>query len=175
MYNMIYLAGKWSGLYINITFVSVLYSNKYRDTVWHSAFIQIMFQSFNMKSSLRTIDNQNSFSISKISSPSARRSTADDSARNLQRWIFWNKIHWRLFERKIRATSVVMNWGQGKDFLAISMLVTDVGDELCWSQLWDIGDAFSYFYHQQPIYLNINVGNQLPKDVTKIFILSPTF
>ena len=70
-------------IYINITFVLVLYSNKYWNTVWHSTLKRIMFQSFNMKSTLRTIDNQ----TCRSSYSSAHRS-ADGSARNIQRWNF---------------------------------------------------------------------------------------
>ena len=28
------------------------------------------------------------------------------------------------------------------------MLVTDVGAEICWLQLWDFGDGFGHFGHQ---------------------------
>ena len=59
--------------------------------------------------------------------------------------------------------------------MAISMLVTDFGEEMCWRQFQDVGDAFGYFGHQHPLSLNISVGHQLAKDVTKILILSPTF
>ena len=47
---------------------------------------------------------------------------------------------------------------------ATSMLVTDVGDEICLQQLWDVGDGFGRFR----LYFNIWVGHQHPKDVTKI-------
>ena len=26
-----------------------------------------------------------------------------------------------------------------------SMLVTDVGDDMCWWQVWDVGECFDYF------------------------------
>ena len=56
--------------------------------------------------------------------------------------------------------------------MATSMLVTDVGDELCWRQLLDVDDSFGRFYHQHPLFFNISVGHQQPKDVTNIEILS---
>ena len=56
--------------------------------------------------------------------------------------------------------------------LATSLLVTDVGDEICWWQLWDVG--FGRFCHQHPLSFNISVGHQHPKDVTNIEILSLT-
>ena len=55
---------------------------------------------------------------------------------------------------------------------AISMLVTDIRDEMCWWQLWDAGDGFGRFCHQHPLSFNISVGQQHPKDVTNIEILS---
>ena len=58
---------------------------------------------------------------------------------------------------------------------ATSMLVTDVGNEMCWWQFEDVGDGFGHFGHQNPLSLNISLGHQHPKDVTKILILSPTF
>ena len=48
------------------------------------------------------------------------------------------------------------------------MLVTDVGDEMCWWQLWDIGDGFDRFCHQHPLSFNISVGHQHPKIFNKI-------
>ena len=54
------------------------------------------------------------------------------------------------------------------------MLVTDVGDEMCSRQLWDVGDRFRRFRHQHRLSLNNSVGHQHPKDVTNIEILSPT-
>ena len=44
----------------------------------------------------------------------------------------------------------------------ISMLVTDVGDEMCWWHFEDFGDSLGYFGQQHPLY------------VTNIEILSPT-
>ena len=58
---------------------------------------------------------------------------------------------------------------------ATSMLVTDVGDEMFWIQFEDVSDGFSFFGHQRPLSLNISVGHQHPKDVTKILFLLPTF
>ena len=57
---------------------------------------------------------------------------------------------------------------------ATSMLVTDVGEEMCWRQLWDVGDDFGRFYHQHPLSFNISVGHQHPKVVTNIENRSPT-
>ena len=57
---------------------------------------------------------------------------------------------------------------------ATSMLVTDVGDEMCWRKLWDVGDGFGHFGHQHPPDFNIIVGHQHSKDVTNIEILLPT-
>ena len=50
------------------------------------------------------------------------------------------------------------------------MLVTDVGDEMCWRQLWDVSDGFDRFRHQHPLSFNIIVGHQDSKDVTNIKI-----
>ena len=55
-----------------------------------------------------------------------------------------------------------------------SMLVTDVGDEMCWRQLLDVGDGFGYFDHQHQLSFYLNVWHQHSKDVTKIKILSET-
>ena len=52
-----------------------------------------------------------------------------------------------------------------------SMLVTDVGNELCWWQLSDIGDGFAHF---GSLYFYISIGHQNVKDVTYIKIHSPT-
>ena len=61
------------------------------------------------------------------------------------------------------------------DFQAVtSMLVTDVGEEICWWQLWDVGDNFGHFGRQHPLSFYISVGHQHPKDVINIEILSPT-
>ena len=57
---------------------------------------------------------------------------------------------------------------------ATSMLMTDVGDEMCWWQLWDVGDGFGHFCHQHPLSFSINVRHQHSKDVTNIKILSLT-
>ena len=55
------------------------------------------------------------------------------------------------------------------------MLVGDVGDEICWRQLWDVGDDLAVFVlnilHLWT--LNCSIGcNQHPKYVTNIDILS---
>ena len=52
--------------------------------------------------------------------------------------------------------------------------VTDVGDEMCWRQFWDVGDGFSRFCHEHPLSFKITVGHQDPKDATNIEILSLT-
>ena len=58
------------------------------------------------------------------------------------------------------------------------MLVTDVGDEMCWRQFLDVGDAFGYFGHQHALSLNISVGHQDRNSVANIKIVinfkSPT-
>ena len=66
-----------------------------------------------------------------------------------------------------------VRWSSEKfqNFRTTSMLVTDVGDEMCWRQLWDACDGFRRFLHQYPLSFNISVGNQQPKDVTNIEIL----
>ena len=43
------------------------------------------------------------------------------------------------------------------------MLVTDVGDEICWWQLQDDGDGFGLFGHQHPLSLCITSGNNIQK------------
>ena len=53
------------------------------------------------------------------------------------------------------------------------MLMTDVGDVMCWRQLWDHGDAFGRVRRQHSPSFNISVGHQHPKDVTNIEIMSP--
>ena len=54
------------------------------------------------------------------------------------------------------------------------MLVTDVGDEMYWRQLLDVGDGFGHFGHQHPLSFYISVGHQHSKDVANIEILPPT-
>ena len=39
----------------------------------------------------------------------------------------------------------------------------------------DVGDGFGFFGQQHPLSLDINVGHQHSKDVTKFEIQSPTF
>ena len=54
---------------------------------------------------------------------------------------------------------------------ATSMLVTDIGGEMCCRQLWDDGYGFGRFCH------HISFGrvkHQYPKDVNEIEIPSPT-
>ena len=52
----------------------------------------------------------------------------------------------------------VTNW------LVASMLVTDVGDQMCWWQVWDVGDQ-SRHQHQE---FGINVKNQSPTSYSGI-------
>ena len=54
-----------------------------------------------------------------------------------------------------------------------SLLVTDVGDEMGWWQLHDVGDSFSHFGYRHQLSFYISVEHQQSKDVTKIEILSP--
>ena len=54
------------------------------------------------------------------------------------------------------------------------MLATDVGDEICWRQFWDVSDGFGRFGHQHPLSFSISVGHQHPKDVISIKTLSTT-
>ena len=42
--------------------------------------------------------------------------------------------------------------------LTTSMLLTDVGNEMCWRQSRDFGDDFDRFRHQHPLSFNIGVG-----------------
>ena len=53
-------------------------------------------------------------------------------------------------------------------------ILTDVGDEICWRQLLDVGDSLSRFAHHYPASFKISVGQQHPKDVTNIKILLST-
>ena len=48
------------------------------------------------------------------------------------------------------------------------MLVTDVGDEMCWRQRLDVGDGFGRLSHQHALSFNISVGKQHSKDVTNM-------
>ena len=62
---------------------------------------------------------------------------------------------------------------------ATSMLVTDVGHEMFWWQLWDVGDGFGHFRHQHLLFFNIMlfvIYRRVPtsKNVTNIEIPSPT-
>ena len=45
-----------------------------------------------------------------------------------------------------------------------SMLVTDVGDEMCWWQLYDVGDNFGHFGNQNLLSFYISVGHQHSND-----------
>ena len=63
-----------------------------------------------------------------------------------------------------------------------SMLVTDVGDEICcWWQLWNVSDSLSHFDHQHQLSSYIHKFrascwcHQHSKDVTNIEIQKPTF
>ena len=48
----------------------------------------------------------------------------------------------------------------------------DVGDEMCWRQLWDVGDGFDRSRHQHPLCSNIGVWHQHSKDATNIEIVT---
>ena len=45
---------------------------------------------------------------------------------------------------------------------ATSMLMTDVGGEMCWLQLLHVGDGFGRVRHQHPLSINISVEHQHP-------------
>ena len=47
-------------------------------------------------------------------------------------------------------------------------------DEMCWRELWDVGDGFCRFCHQHSLSFNISVGPRQLKDVTNMEILSLT-
>ena len=53
------------------------------------------------------------------------------------------------------------------------MLVTDVGDKMCWRKLSDVGDSFSRFRHKHPLSFDISVGQQHLIDIINIEIPSP--
>ena len=55
---------------------------------------------------------------------------------------------------------------------ATSMLVTDVGDELCWRQLLDVGEGFGRFCHQHPLSFNTSLVHHHPL-VTHIYVARP--
>ena len=52
------------------------------------------------------------------------------------------------------------------------MLLTDIGNKICWRQSWDFGDGFGRFRHQYP--LSLKIGYQHLKDVTSTQELSST-
>ena len=53
------------------------------------------------------------------------------------------------------------------------MLVTDVGDDMYWWHLKNVGDGFDRFGHKHQLSFYISVGHKHSKDVNKIKILSP--
>ena len=55
-----------------------------------------------------------------------------------------------------------------------SMMVTVVGEEMCWRQLGDVGDGFGRSRHQHPLSFYISVEHQHSKDVTNAQKLSLT-
>ena len=58
------------------------------------------------------------------------------------------------------------------------MLVTDVGDEMYWGQLNDVGDSFGHFGHKHPLSFQISVGHQYSSDVINNITVTdqmPTF
>ena len=58
--------------------------------------------------------------------------------------------------------------------MALSILVTALGDEICWRQFWGVDDDFCRFRQQHPLSFNISVRYQHPRDVNYIELLSPT-
>ena len=64
--------------------------------------------------------------------------------------------------------SMMMARFRYRAFWVTSMLVIDVGDEICWWQLYDVSDGFDHFGHQHPLSSYISVGHQYSKDVTNI-------
>ena len=56
-----------------------------------------------------------------------------------------------------------------RHLVVTSMLVLDVGDEMCWVQLKDVGDGFGHVSHQHPLSFHTNLASD-----TNIEILSPT-
>ena len=54
------------------------------------------------------------------------------------------------------------------------MLVADVGDEMCWWQLWDVGGGYGHYGDKHPLSLHLSVKHQPSKDVTNIEIQLPT-
>jgi len=91
------------------------------------------------------------------------------SSKRLWTFLRFKRANSRNFKHASSKQLQAINW----KLLATSMLVTGVGDEICWWQFQDVGVGFGHFGHQHP--LSLNVGYQHPKDVTKILILSPTF
>ena len=61
-----------------------------------------------------------------------------------------------------------------ESFMLTSVLVTDVGDEMCWWRLYDVGDGFSNFDYQHSLSFYINNGDQQSKDIANLEIQSPT-
>ena len=51
-------------------------------------------------------------------------------------------------------------WPIVQSRMVTSMLVTDVGDKMCWCQLIVVGDSFGYFGHQHSQSFYISVGHQ---------------
>ena len=80
-----------------------------------------------------------------------------------------------------KGVSFCLDWassiGENCDIIVdkfTSMMVTDVGDEMCWWHLKDVVDSFGHFGHQHLRSFYIGVGHQHWKDVTNIEIQSPT-
>ena len=97
---------------------------------------------------------------------------------SLYRWIYFTHEKIAIWLRSRSFITVNINFivysGKVETLRATSMLVTDVGDEMCWRQLWDVGDGFVRFCYQHSLSLNISVGYQQPKDVTNIENLTLT-
>ena len=50
-----------------------------------------------------------------------------------------------------------LNWDTSTGWVT-SMLTTDVADEMCWWQLWDVDDGFGYFGNQYLVSFNISTN-----------------
>ena len=85
-------------------------------------------------------------------------------------WFNHRKIIIYIFYCLIRLGLRVSIWDNG--FMrATLVLVPDVGDELCWRQVWDV-IGFGYFCHQH--LLNVFVGGRF-NSITNIQKLSSTW
>ena len=96
---------------------------------------------------------------------------------NLGRWLadVHNASFW-FVEKVIMKKSLWKSpwWIRWALWMVTSMLVTDVGDEMCWWKAYGVGDGFRHFGHYNPLSFYVDIGHKHLKDVTKIEILSPT-